>query len=181
MIRKYWRIFWGLFRLFREKAWNNKRLKLNGIMYYFGKNSRINTSGIGVCNLGRKTWVDDNCYFSASDASIEIGFNNYFSNNCRVVAMAGISIGDNNLLGPNVVIVDHNHRFSDKKQLICKQGYTKSPITIGSDVWLGANVIVSEGVSICDHVVVGANAVITKSITESGVYGGIPAKLIRRL
>lgn len=180
-MRRYWRIFRGLLRLLIEKIWNSKQLKLNGIKYYFGKNARVNTNGKGVCNLGTKTWVEDNCYFSASNAPIKIGFNNYFSSNCRVVAMAGISIGDNNLFGPNVVIVDHNHSFSDRGQLICKQGYTKSPIVIGSDVWLGANVVVSEGVSICDHVVVGANAVITKDIAEPGVYGGIPASLIRQL
>lgn len=180
-MRKQVRIAIGLIRLMKEKIWNGKRLKLQGIQYYIGKGASFYTDPKVACelSLGKKTWVGENCYFSASGGNVQLGFNNYFNSNIKLIAKENITIGDNNLFGPNVVIVDHDHRFDDPQQLICKQGFTVSPITIGSNIWIGANVVICQGVSICDRVVVAANAVVTKSITKPGVYGGIPAKKIR--
>lgn len=93
--------------------------------------------------------------------------------------MGSITIGDNNLFGPNVVVVDHNHIYSDSSELICKQGFSIAPVKIGSDIWVGSNVTICEGVEICDHVVIGANSVVAKSILKPGVYVGSPVRKIR--
>lgn len=178
-MREYIGYFFGYIRLVREYLWNHGRVKLHGYKYYLGRGVKIATYGRGICNLGKKTWIGDNGYFSASGGNIILGFNNYFNSNCKVVAKQRISIGDNNLFGPNVVIVDHNHCYRDSSKLICKQGFDVKPITIGSDVWIGANVVISSGVSIGSHIVVGANSVVTKDLKEAGVYGGIPAKKIK--
>ncbi len=168
----------GILRLMREYALCGGRLKLSGIKYYLGKNAQLWVQAGGSCHLGKKTWLSDNSYFSAN-GSIRLGYNNFFNANCRVIAMDRIDIGDNNLFGPNVVIVDHDHNFSDPDRLICEQGFTSKPIRIGSDIWVGANVTICAGVSICDRVVIGANSVVTRSITEPGVYAGLPAKPIK--
>lgn len=181
MIRKYFDICMGLFRLSREKVWNLNHLRTHGIRYYIGNGVKFTHAGNGVIDLGIKTWIDKECYFKASDGRIQIGYNNYFNAGVKITSRATITIGDNNLFGPNVVIVDHDHSFHDPKQLICKQGYTKSPVAIGSNVWVGANVLICQGVTICDGAVVAGNAVVTKSIVDKGVYAGIPAKKIRDL
>lgn len=178
-MRKEFRIAVGLLRLAKEKMWNTNRLRLHGMAYFVGHGVRFYTAKGSTLDLGRKTWIGEHSYFSASGGDLTIGYNNFFNANAFMVAKSSISIGDNNIFGPHVVIVDQDHRFDDPEQLICKQGYTSSPIRIGSDVWLGANVVVCKGVEICDRVVVAANAVVTKSITEPGVYGGIPARKLR--
>ena len=171
----------GGFRLLKEFLWSGGKLKLSGYKYYLGKNVKINTENGGKCYLGKKTWLSDNTYFSANGGDIVLGYNNFFNSNCKLVAKAGITVGDNNLFGPNVVAFDNDHNYENLEMLICKQGYTVAKIEIGSDIWIGANVTICKGVRICDHVVVGANSVVTKSITEPGVYAGVPARKIKSI
>ena len=179
MIRRYMNAAVGIIHLMIEKIWNLNHLHLHGIKYYIGKGVKFTHSGNGEVDLGKKTWVSDNCCFAAACGKIKIGYNNYFNAGIRIVSRDGVTIGDNNLFGPNIVIVDHDHVFSDPNKLINQQGFSCSPVRIGSNVWIGANVLICQGVSICDRVVVAGNAVVAKSITEPGVYGGVPAKKIK--
>ena len=100
---------------------------------------------------------------------------------------AGIGIGSI-LIGP--IIVGKNTRVSQhclitgENRVMTSQGASKDkydilPVTIGDNVWVGANAVILPGVYIASNVVVGAGAVVTKDLTESGIYGGNPAKLIR--
>lgn len=181
MLRRNIQLLFGMLRLFKELFWNGNRLKIHGFMYYISRGVRFNTEkdNHSFIDLGKKTWVGLNNYFSASGGQLRLGYNNFFNSNVNIISKKSIRIGNNNLFGPNVVIVDHDHRFDDRLQLICKQGYVSEAIEIGSDIWIGANVIICKGVTICDHVVVAGNSVVSKSIFESGVYAGIPARKIK--
>lgn len=158
-----------------------KKLCSKGYKYYFGKHIKMNLSRDSKINLDDKVYISDYCYFESNRAIISIGYNNFFNENCRIVALEGIEIGDNNLFGPNVGIYDHNHCFQNAEMLINKQGYKTKKIEIGSNVWIGANVVVTKGVKIGDRVVVGANSVVTRDLLSPGVYGGNPAKLIKAI
>lgn len=179
-MRRYVMLLFGILRLLKEKLWNTKNLQLNGIKYYVGKGTRFNTNHNSIY-LGVKTWISENSYFSANGGDLYVGHNNYFNANIRIISKAGITIGDNNLFGPNIVIVDHGHAYTDPNCLICKQGYTRKNITIGSDNWFGANVCICEGVTVGNHIVVGANSVVTRDLLEPGLYVGAPAKLIKKV
>ncbi len=177
-MRKYLNIFIGLFRLLKEELLNGMRVKLNGFSYCISSGVKIKVNSNGKCNLGKKTWLSENCIFECG-GELTLGFNNFFNSNCRIATITRVDIGDNNLFGPNVIIVDHNHRFTDKDKLICKQGFSSSPIKIGSNIWIGGNVTICEGVTIADRVVVGANSVVVHDLLESGVYAGSPARKIK--
>lgn len=179
MLRRYIDIIIGLISLLKESIWNFGHLRVNGIRYYIGRNVKIQCTNDGIIDLGEKTWIEKDCYFKATGGTIKCGYNNYFNMGVKITSRESITIGDNNLFGPNVVIVDHDHKYDIPDQLICKQGFTSGKVHIGSNIWIGANVLICQGVSICDRVVVGGNAVITKPITESGVYTGIPARKIK--
>lgn len=178
-MRKYFKILLGLFRLLKEYLLNFGSLKIHGFKYCICPGTRFWIHNHGVFDLGTKTWISENCIFESSGGSIKLGYNNFFNTNCRVISIEKIIIGNNNLFGPNVVIIDHDHEHSEDEKLICKQGYKREAVVIGSDVWVGSNVTICKGVTICDHVVIGANSVVTKSITEPGVYAGLPAKKIK--
>ncbi|MBN1431653.1 MAG: acyltransferase [Methanomicrobiaceae archaeon] len=89
-----------------------------------------------------------------------------------------IIIGNNVLIGPNVVVRSADHNFSSADTLIQKQGHTGGRITIEDDVWIGANAVILKGVTIKTGAVVGAGAVVTKDVDEYVIAGGVPAKKI---
>jgi maltose O-acetyltransferase len=82
-------------------------------------------------------------------------------------------------MGPDVKIYSRNHCFNDIDRLIREQGKETRPTTIGDDVWIGANVIITAGVNVGSHAVIAAGAVVTKDVAEFSVVGGNPARLIR--
>lgn len=174
-------LLFGVVRFLKEYIVNMKNLTINGIEYYFGKNVKVWLHNGGKCKLGKHNWFSDNSIIEANSGKISMGNNNFFNTNCKIIALNNVEIGNNNLFGPNVIIVDHDHMFILNEKLINQQGFESDKITLGSDIWIGANVVITKGVSICDKVVVGANSTITKSISQSGIYFGNPAKLYKEL
>lgn len=84
-----------------------------------------------------------------------------------------IEIGDNVTMAPRVHILCHD---ASTKQFL---DYTKiAPVTIGNNVFIGAESVVLPGVSIGDNVIIGANSTVTKDIPSGSVYAGNPAKYI---
>lgn len=134
------KIIMGLFRLLLEEFLNGFRIKIHGISYCISSGVKFWIHKGSTCDLGKKTWLSENCILGCNGGEITLGYNNFFNTNCRVACQKKIIIGDNNLFGPNVIIVDHNHAYSDKNKLICKQGFNSNPIIIGSNVWIGGNV-----------------------------------------
>lgn len=180
-MRKYITIVIGLLRLLKELIINAGKLKIHGIKYCIGSKVKFWLHSNGSCDLGTKTWLTDFCCFEANGGTIRLGFNNFFNSNCKLVAVNEITIGDNNLFGPNVIIVDHKHNYSDVNELICNQGFSAAPVRIRSNIWICANVVITQGVTIGDHVVVAANSVVSRDLTEKGLYAGNPAVLVKKL
>lgn len=90
-----------------------------------------------------------------------------------------ISIGQNVLMGPEVIIYTQNHEFSNKDVLIQNQGYRETaPVEIGDDVWIGRRVIILPGVHIGTGAVIGAGAVVAKDIPEYAIAVGNPVRII---
>lgn len=87
-------------------------------------------------------------------------------------------IGNDVSIAHRVSIISVSHTFDEPGIPIRDQAIAKMPVTIGNNVWIGAGACVLGGVRISDNVVIGANAVVTRSIEEVGVYAGVPARLI---
>ena len=82
-------------------------------------------------------------------------------------------------MGPDVKIYSRNHKYDRLDIPIQDQGKEYFSTTLGNDVWLGANVIVTAGVNIGNHVIVAAGAVVTKDIPDYAIVGGVPAKVLK--
>lgn len=106
------------------------------------------------------------CYLDARSASakIDIGKRVYINNNAIIIAdKSSITIGDDTLIGPNFICFDSNfHSLHPAKRL--SSDYHCKPVTIGRNVFIGANVTILQGVTIGDNSVIGANAVISKDV-----------------
>lgn len=78
------------------------------------------------------------------------------------------------------MIIGANHRFSDVTKLIKEQGVETKGIIIESDVWIGANCCVLDGVTIGRGSVIGAGSIVTKSIPPMSVAVGNPCRVIKQ-
>lgn len=108
--------------------------------------------------------------------NVSIGDDTSLGGRVYLYAVDNISIGNNCMIGWNVVVTTATHDY--KKDPM--NAVVKKPVSIGNNVWLGLNVTVLPGVSIADGVVVGACSVVTKSIDEKNiVVVGNPAKKLR--
>jgi acetyltransferase-like isoleucine patch superfamily enzyme len=100
---------------------------------------------------------------------IEIGSGCFFNNNCSINSLSKITIGNNCLFGEGVKIYDHNHEFKNSEVLIKDQGYTKAPIQIGDNCWIGSNVMILKGVTIGDNCVIGGGSIVFKNVPANSV------------
>ena len=110
---------------------------------------------------------------------IHIGDHSFINHLCSIWASPGgaITIGSNVLFGPSASVISSNHGVA-LGELIRNQPGRDAPVSIGDDVWLGANVVVTAGVSIGDGVVVGAGAVVTTDLPPMSICVGVPARVI---
>jgi maltose O-acetyltransferase len=121
---------------------------------------------------------------------IEKGANFGDGRNIEIGNKAGIGVnafirgplvmGDNIMMGPEVMILTRNHRHDDTDVPMNQQkGSIVKQVTISSDVWIGSRVIILPGVQIGTGVIIAAGSVVTKSVPDYAVVGGNPAKIIK--
>lgn len=131
-----------------------------------------------IAKVGTNAHFEPNfrCEFGRN---ITIGENFYANFDCIMLDGAEITIGDNVLFGPRAGIYTSNHAIDpiERAQGAC---YAK-PVTIGDNVWFGANVTVNQGVTIGKNSVIGSGSVITKDIPENVIAAGVPCKVIRSI
>ncbi|MDO8847892.1 MAG: acyltransferase [Coriobacteriia bacterium] len=111
---------------------------------------------------------------------IEIGDRVGVSEDCFLGAKGRIVIGNDSMLGPSTKLIAENHSFERTDIPIREQGETRKGIVIGADCWLGANVVILDGVCVGDHSIVAAGAVVTEDVESLTVVGGVPARTLRR-
>lgn len=116
---------------------------------------------------------------AARGARLEIK-NSFIGRNCILAAKQDIQINNYCEIAEMVVIRDQDHKHDLTSKKISEQGYISEPITLESNVWIGAKVTILKGVTIGSSSIVGANSVVNKSIPEASVSVGVPAKIIRR-
>ena len=132
----------------------------------------------GRVEIGKSCRIDEYARIRPQDGYISIGDNcsvNHFS---MLNGAGGLSIGDDVRIAAHTVIVAANHIYDSREVAIRNQGATKEGIKIEDDVWIGSNVTVLDGVTIGKGSVIAAGAVVTESVPEYSVVGGVPAKRI---
>ncbi|MFI5222104.1 MAG: acyltransferase, partial [Bacteroidia bacterium] len=93
----------------------------------------------------------------------------------------GITIGDDTIIGNFVSFHAQNHKFDDLDQLIRLQGVWSNGIKIGRNCWIGAKTTILDGADVQDGCVIAAGSLVIKGVYEkNSIYGGNPAKLIRK-
>lgn len=109
--------------------------------------------------------------------NISIGNNSGIGKDSLIIAPAPVEIGENVLIGPQLIIYTANHRLSRDLPII-QQDMEIKPVKIGNDVWIGVRVTILPGVTIGDGAVVGAGAVVSNDVEPYSIVGGVPAREI---
>ena len=157
--------------------------------FFKKKGSNVNLE-IGVEITGFKNIeLGDNIHFgryssiNANDGKIKIGNNVGVNYNTNINASNNglIEIGDNVTFGQNIVIRASDHEYKNTDIPIADQGHTGGKIIIGNDVWVGANTVITRNTNIGSHCIINAGSVVTRDVESNSIFGGNPAKLIKKL
>jgi acetyltransferase-like isoleucine patch superfamily enzyme len=137
----------------------------------------------GRLEIGAHTLFEPDVWITAPDpARIRIGEGCFLNIGTMVASVSLVEIGDHCMLANNCFVTDGNHRFDDPDRPVPWQGFTtKGPTRIGDNTWLGANVVVTSGVTIGERCVIGANSVVTKDVEPFTIAAGAPARPLRNI
>lgn len=179
MMRKYARIVLKLGRKIRDLT---KKLLVFGEKYIDNSveiswSARIDLGG-GQLKIGAHTAVDHGVIIRAYGGVVEIG--EYCSLNpyCVLIGFGGVKIGTGVRIADHVTIVASNHRFNDTTKFIYMQPVSGKGIVIEDDVWIGSGVRILDGVTVGQGSVIGAGAVVSRSIPPYSIAVGVPARRV---
>lgn len=114
-------------------------------------------------------------FYTDFGKNITFGKNVFINSCCHFQDQGGIEIGDNALVGHNVVLATINHDLFPENNRVNHY----APIKIGSNVWIGSNATILSGVTIGEWAVVAAGAVVTKDVPPYAIVGGVPARVLK--
>jgi maltose O-acetyltransferase len=111
--------------------------------------------------------------------NLSIGDNVFVNFNTVILDCASVTIGDGTQMGPGVQLLaaDHPRDPQARRSLL----ELARPVSIGSNVWIGAAAVVLPGVSVGDDSIIGAGSVVTRDIPSGVVAAGSPCRVVRTL
>jgi acetyltransferase-like isoleucine patch superfamily enzyme len=135
----------------------------------------------GRLEIGRHTVLEPQVWVTiAPEGRALIGEGCFLNMGVMVAVQHEVMIGDNTMLANGCFVSDASHRFDDPAVPVPWQGFTsKGPTRIGSNCWLGVNVVVTSGVTIGDRCVIGASSVVTQDLPPRTIAAGVPARVLR--
>jgi galactoside O-acetyltransferase len=138
-------------------------------------------SGRGI-TLGEAVQVKHGVYLDteSTEGYIEAGPHVYIGIGCCLHGHKGLEIGEHTLLAQNITITPFSHKFEDPDMPIIRQGGHSRKVTIGRDCYIGKCACVLYSADIGDGSVIGAGAVVVKSVPPFSVAVGVPARVIRQ-
>jgi acetyltransferase-like isoleucine patch superfamily enzyme len=137
----------------------------------------------GRLRVGAGVLLEPNVWITAPDrARVHIGAGTFLNMGVMIAAQESVEIGDHCMLANGCFVTDSSHRYDDPETPVPWQGFeTKGPTRIGDNCWLGANVVVTSGVTIGERCVIGANSVVTRDVEAFSVAAGAPARVLRKI
>jgi acetyltransferase-like isoleucine patch superfamily enzyme len=134
----------------------------------------------GRLEVGAGVLLEPNVWITAPGrARVRIGPGTFLNQGVMLAAHELVEIGAHCMLANGCFVSDASHRFDDPEKPVPWQGFTsKGPTRIGENCWLGANVVVTSGVSIGERCVIGANSVLTRDVEAFSIAAGAPARVL---
>jgi acetyltransferase-like isoleucine patch superfamily enzyme len=135
----------------------------------------------GRLELGENVLFEPGVWLTgAAPARIRIGSGSFLNLGVMVAAMDLVEIGEHCMFANGCFITDADHRFDDPDKPVPWQGFrSKGPTRVGANVWCGANVVITSGVTVGERCVIGANSVVTRDLEPYSIAVGAPARAVK--
>jgi len=133
----------------------------------------------------RKFWLGDysvvESFACINNAVGDVIIGNHTRVGLHNTIIGPVSIGNHVNLAQGITITALNHNFTDAGKRIDEQGISTKEVVLEDDIWIGANAVILPGVTIGEHSVVAAGAIVTKDVPPHSLVAGVPAKVIRQI
>ena len=143
------------------------------------RSARMDTPPYRVFSLGDYSVIESFACINNAVGDVIIGDHTRIGLHNTIIGP--VEIGNNVNLAQGITVTALNHNFSDTNKRIDEQGVSTNPVTIEDDVWVGANAVILPGVTIGEHCVVAAGAIVTKDVPPHSLVAGVPAKVIKNI
>lgn len=157
---------------------------LNPFVHKRGKNAivrrrtRMDILPFNAFYLGNDSVIEDFCTVNNGVGDVYIGAHSLIG--MGNVIIGPVKIGNDVIFAQNIVASGLNHIYTDVTLPIHRQNVTTALITVEDECWIGANVVLTAGITIGKHSVIAAGAVVTKDIPAYSVAVGNPARVIKQ-
>ncbi|AMR30123.1 acetyltransferase [Mucilaginibacter sp. PAMC 26640] len=142
------------------------------------KSTRVDIFPFHPFSLGANSTIEDFCTVNNGVGEITIGHDTRIG--LGSVLIGPVIVGNQVIMAQNIVCSGLNHSYQDISVPIRLQKVTTAPIVIEDEAWIGANAVITAGVTIGKHSVVAGGAVVTKNVPAYCVVAGNPAKILKR-
>ena len=143
------------------------------------RSARMDTPPYRLFSLGNYSVIESFACINNAVGDVIIGDHTRIGLHNTIIGP--VDIGSHVNLAQGITVTALNHNFSDTKKRIDEQGVSTNQVTIKDDVWVGANAVILPGVTIGEHCVVAAGAVVTKDVPPHSLVAGVPAKVIKKI
>ncbi|MDX2188866.1 MAG: DapH/DapD/GlmU-related protein [Bacteroidota bacterium] len=156
---------------------------VNPVFSKYGKNTivrqntRIDVVPFHAFTVGSNCIIEDFAIINNAIGDVRIGNDTIIGLSNTIIGP--VMIGNEVMFAQNVVLSGMNHQYKDITIASRYQPCTTNPIIVEDEVWIGANVVVTAGITIGKHSVVAAGSVVTKDVPSYTVVAGNPAKPIK--
>jgi acetyltransferase-like isoleucine patch superfamily enzyme len=137
----------------------------------------------GRLELGDGVLFEPNVWLTGAGAArIRIGDGTFLNMGVQVASLELVEIGAHCMFANGCFVTDADHRFDDPEKPVPWQGFTtKGPTRIADNVWCGANVVITSGVTVGERCVIGANSVVNRDLPAFSIAVGAPAKVVKTI
>ena len=143
------------------------------------RSARMDTPPYRKFSLGNYSVVESFACINNAVGDVQIG--DYTRIGLHNTVIGPVKIGNHVNLAQGITVTALNHNFTDSNKRIDEQGISTNAVSIEDDVWIGANAVILPGVTIGNHCVVAAGAVVTKDVPPHSLVAGVPAKVIKQI
>ncbi|MGK6353291.1 acyltransferase [Parapedobacter sp. DT-150] len=167
---------------YRPRLW--VRLLYNPFVHKRGsasiirRSTRMDVFPYNDFRIGSQSVIEDFATVNNAVGAVVVGNNTIVGLGCVIIGP--VQIGNNVMIAQNIVISGLNHGYEDVHTPPSQQKETRAEIIISDDVWIGANSVITAGVTLGKHTIIGAGSVVTKDIPPFSVAVGNPAKVIKQ-
>lgn len=128
--------------------------------------------------IGDYSTIEDFCTINNGVGDVIIGKETRIG--MSNVLIGPVIIGNHVILAQNIVVSGLNHSYEDVRLPVSKQKVSTALIIIEDECWIGANAVITAGVTLGRHCVIAAGSVVTKTIPPYSVAVGNPARVIKQ-